>query len=71
MEQVLHGSNIVGAIVYSLIGLGIFGLGFVVLDRITPYQLWKEIIEEHNIALAIVIGAISIGICLIIASAIH
>ncbi len=71
MEQVLHGSNIVGAIVYSLIGLGIFGLGFVVLDRITPYQLWKEIIEEHNIALAIVIGSISIGICLIIASAIH
>jgi putative membrane protein len=71
MEQVLHGSNIVGAIVYSLIGLGIFGLGFVVLDRVTPYQLWKEIIEEHNIALAIVIGAISIGICLIIASAIH
>lgn len=71
MEQVLHGSNIVGAIVYSLIGLGIFGLGFVVLDRVTPYQLWKEIIEEQNTALAIVIGAISIGICMIIASAIH
>ena len=71
MDQVLHSSNIVGAIVYALIGLGIFGVGFIVLDKITPYQLWKEIIEEHNIALAIVIGAISIGICLIIAAAIH
>ena len=38
---------------------------------ITTYKLWKEIIEERNSALAIVVGAMSLGICLIIAAAIH
>jgi uncharacterized membrane protein YjfL (UPF0719 family) len=38
---------------------------------VTPYHLWKEIIEEHNTSLAIVVGAMSIGIALIISSAIH
>lgn len=63
--------SVIGSVVYSLIGLLIFGLGFVVVDKLTPYQLWKEIIEEHNMALSIVIGAISIGLCIIIAAAIH
>ncbi len=71
MEQYLHMSNVVGSIVYSVIGLIIFGLGFYVVDKLTPYNLWKEIIEEHNVSLSIVIGAISIGLCIIIASAIH
>jgi uncharacterized membrane protein YjfL (UPF0719 family) len=42
-----------------------------IIDRLTPYQLWKEIIEEKNTALAIMVGAIAIGICIIVAAAIH
>jgi len=49
----------------------IFVAAFVVIDRLTPYHLWKEIVQEHNTALAILIGAMSIGMCIIIAAAIH
>jgi len=62
---------VVNAVVYAFLGIIVFWLSFIVIDRLTPYQLWKEIIEDHNVALAIVIGAMSLGICVIIAAAIH
>jgi uncharacterized membrane protein YjfL (UPF0719 family) len=52
-------------------GLIVFAVSFVVVDRLTPYQLWKEIIDEHNTALAIIVGAVAIGISIIVSSAIR
>jgi uncharacterized membrane protein YjfL (UPF0719 family) len=43
----------------------------VIIDKITPYDLWGEIVERQNQALALVIAAMSLGICIIIAAAIH
>lgn len=63
--------NMLAATVFALLGIVIFILAFVVVDRVTPYSLWKEIVEEKNIALAVLLGAASIGICVIIASAVH
>jgi uncharacterized membrane protein YjfL (UPF0719 family) len=62
---------VVNAVVYAFLGIIVFALSFVVIDRLTPYALWKEIIEDHNVALAIVVAAMSLGICVIIAAAIH
>jgi len=62
---------VVNAIVFSFLGVLIFWVCFRMMDRLTPYLLWKEIIEEHNIALAIIVGAMSLGICIIIAASIH
>jgi len=64
-------SNLVNAAVFAFLGVVIFGVLFLVIDLATPYKLWKEIIDEHNSALAIVLGAISLGVCIIIAAAIH
>ena len=64
-------SFVANAVVFAFLGVIIFGVSFVVIDLMTPYKLWKEIIEERNSALAIVVGAMSLGICLIIAAAIH
>ena len=64
-------SNVVNAIVYAAIGIVIFAGAFLVLDKVTPYNLWKEIVQEHNLALAILLGAMSLGICIIIAAAVH
>ncbi len=64
-------ANVVSALVFTFIGIFIFVLAFIVMDKLTPYHLWKEIVQEHNMALAILVGAMSIGICIIIASAIH
>ena len=63
--------NVIAAIVFAVIGIGVFLLSFKVIDRLTPYTLWKEIIEEHNTALAVLIGLIALGISIIIAAAIH
>ncbi len=63
--------NVLAATLFAVLGIAIFALSFVVLDRMTPYNLWKEIIEEKNVALAVLLGAASIGICVIIAAAVH
>jgi len=60
-----------GSILYALIGVLVFWVSFVIVDKITPYDLWAEIIEKKNTALAIVVGAMCIAIGLIVAAAIH
>ncbi len=60
-----------GSILYALIGVGIFWLCFVIIDKLTPYRLWEEIIEKKNIALAIVVGAMCIAIGMIVSAAVH
>lgn len=67
----IHWGPIVAALVYATLGLVVFGVAFIVVDRLTPYHLWKEIIDEKNSALAIVVGAVAIGISIIVASAIR
>jgi len=64
-------ANIRAALVFALIGIVVFVGAFVIIDRITPYDLWKEIVEEKNLALAVLVGAMSIGLCIIIAAAVH
>ena len=71
VSGIINLSYILNAIVFSFLGVLIFWICFKMMDRLTPYLLWKEIIEEHNTALAIVVGALSLGICLIIAASIH
>ncbi len=71
MEPIINLRHILDALIFSFIGILIFVLGYFVVNKMTPGHLFKEIIEEHNIALAILIGAIVLGISLIIASAIH
>jgi uncharacterized membrane protein YjfL (UPF0719 family) len=60
-----------GSILFALIGVGIFWLCFVIIDKLTPYDLWAEIIEKKNTALAIVVGAMCIAIGLIVSAAVH
>lgn len=63
--------SIVNAVVFAFLGIVVFTVVFIVMDKVTPYHLWKEIVQEHNTALAILVGAMSIGICIIIAAAVH
>jgi len=66
-----HPGFVLNALIYAVLGIVIFVVSFMVLDKMTPYALWKEIVEEKNVALAILVGAMSIGMCIIIASAVH
>ena len=60
-----------GSILYAMIGVIIFWVCFVIVDKITPYDLWREIVEKQNKALAMVVAAMSLGISIIVAAAIH
>lgn len=59
------------SLVYSILGVVVFWISFVVIDKLTPYALWKEIVENKNMSLAIVVGAMCLGIAIIVAAAIH
>ena len=62
---------LLGTLLYALVGIVIFVVSFVLVDKLTPGELWKEIVERQNVAVAIVAGAVAIGISSIIAAAVH
>jgi uncharacterized membrane protein YjfL (UPF0719 family) len=67
----LRPAVIFGSILYALIGVLIFWISFILLDKLTPYRLWEEICEKKNLALAIVVGSMCIAIGMIVAAAVH
>ncbi|WP_232495341.1 DUF350 domain-containing protein [Novosphingobium kaempferiae] len=58
-------------LLYAGLGILIFVVSFVLVDKLTPGELWREIIEKRNTAVALLAGAVAIGISNIIAAAIH
>lgn len=67
----LKPAALLGSILFALIGVVIFWLCFVIIDKFTPYDLWQEIVEKQNVALALVVAAMCLGISIIVAAAIH
>lgn len=61
---------LVAAVIFVVIGLIIFGVAYFVLHLVMPFSIRKEIEEDQNIALGVVIGSLVIGIAIIIAAAI-
>lgn len=70
-EQLINLKSICSALVFSVIGIIALAISFYVFDKMTPGHLWKEIVEEHNIALAITAGAMALAMAQIIAAAVH
>ena len=64
-------SNLLNALVFALLGIVIFAFAFWIIDKMTPYHLWREVVEDKNVALAILVGAVALGMCIIIAAAVH
>ena len=66
-----HLGALLNAAVYAVLGVFILILSFVVMDKLTPYDLWREIVEKQNTALAIMAGFMALGTAIIIAAAVH
>lgn len=62
---------LINAMIFVILGLIIFAIAFIILDKFLPYSVHKEIEEDQNTALGIIIGSMLIGIAIIIAAAIH
>ena len=62
--------HIVSSLVYSGIGMVMFIIAFFIIVKISPFSVQKEIEEDQNTSLGIIIGSVMIGLSIIIAAAI-
>jgi uncharacterized membrane protein YjfL (UPF0719 family) len=70
MEVLINAKYVTAAIVYSMLGILILATAFIVFDKLTPGNLWKEVVEKQNIALALIAAAMMLAMSNIIAAAI-
>lgn len=61
----------VGSMAFALMGVALFFLCFIVVDKLSPHDLWAEIVEKRNVALALVVASVCLSIGMIVAAAIH
>ena len=67
----LNVKSILASVVYSAIGTVIFLVAFKLMERFLPFNVDKELAEDQNTAVGIVVGSVMIGLAIIIAAAIH
>ena len=63
--------HVAQVVVYVIVGLGMFGMAYLIIDKATPFSLGKELLEKNNVAVAIVLGAVFLGIAVILSAAIR
>lgn len=66
----LDPAPIIATIVYFVLGCVLFGAAFWVIEHITPFSIRKEIEEDQNVALAILLGAVFLSLAIILAAVI-
>lgn len=64
----LQPAILVETLVYMVVGLIFFGLAIWIMEKLTPFSIRKEIEHDQNVALGIIIGAVIIGIAIILSS---
>ena len=62
---------VLNALIFACLGIGLFVVAFAALAKVAPFDVWKAIVEERNVAAAILSGAVALGICWIIAATMH
>ncbi len=62
--------SLLSALIYSVLGMALFAIFWFIIVRVTPFSIRKEIEDDQNTSLGIILGAMIIGISLIIAAAV-
>lgn len=65
------GQQLVAVVVFGGIGVLLFLGAFWAATKLCPFSMRKEIEEDHNTAVAILLGSVMIGLSVIVASAIR
>jgi putative membrane protein len=65
----IHLSNLLNAVVFSIVGVILLAVAFIVWDWLTPYDLWGEIVQKQNVALAVFSGFAALAVGIIVAAA--
>ncbi len=71
MNEIINMKYVAGSFIYSFIGIFILIISFWIIEKITPEDLWREILVNKNMALAIMAAAFMLSVAIIIGSAIH
>jgi uncharacterized membrane protein YjfL (UPF0719 family) len=66
----LLGQHLLAAVVFAIVGVIVFFASLLLMEKLTPFSIVKEIGEEHNTAVAMIVSAIVLGIAIIVAAAI-
>jgi putative membrane protein len=61
----------VATVFYALLGLALFVVSYIIIDKLTHFQLHEEIAERKNVAVAIMIGSVAISLSILISSVIR
>ncbi|MDX6191026.1 DUF350 domain-containing protein [Flavobacterium sp. Fl-318] len=69
--DLIHYQPIINSILFSFLGIIILLAAYFIIEKITPENTWKEVVEKNNVAVAIVLASFIIGISMIISAAIH
>lgn len=64
-------AHVKSAVIFAGLGILLFGLMWLLIEKLAPFSIRKEIEEDHNVSLAILIGAVFLSIAIILAAAIH
>ena len=59
------------SLIYSAIGIVIFLVAYRIMAWILPFNVSKELSEDNNVAVGVLLGAMMLGLAIIIASALH
>jgi putative membrane protein len=62
---------LLNAVIFAAVGIVVFVLAAGALAKIAPFDLWREIVQERNVAAAVLAGAVALGLCWIIAATMH
>jgi uncharacterized membrane protein YjfL (UPF0719 family) len=62
---------VLNALVFAVLGVLVFVIAMAIVAKLAPFHVWKEIVQERNVAAAILAGAVALGLCWIIAAAMH
>jgi uncharacterized membrane protein YjfL (UPF0719 family) len=62
---------VLNALVFAVLGILVFVIALAIVAKLAPFRVWKEIVAERNVAAAILAGAVALGLCWIIAAAMH
>lgn len=70
-RALLDPNGVVAALAYAGVGVAVFAVAFWVMAKVVPFSVRKEIEEDQNTALGVIMGSVVIGLAIIIAAAIH
>ncbi len=71
MTDLLNLKYVYASVIYSVIGILILTISFLVIEKVTPENIYKQVVDKGNVAIAIIAGAFIVAIAIIISAAIH